>query len=247
MRKILPILIMSFIWISCDKKNEDSPIQNMPVNDTTETPTENKGKIRFLALGDSYTIGQSVEIDERWPVQLVKALKPDGYDTVELEIIARTGWTTSELAGGIEDEDPQGPYDLVGLLIGVNNQYRGQNPETYRIEFNELLQQAIGFAGNSKDRVIVVSIPDYSVTPFAARLDTAKIADEIDLFNAINKTETLEAEVEYVNVTPISRAAKYNPDLIASDGLHPSGLMYTQWVELIHPVALEILENNNGD
>jgi len=199
--------------------------------------------LHYLALGDSYTIGQSVDVNERWPVQLVQALNENGGHVHDAEIIAQTGWTTGELKQGIEAVDPQGPYDLVSLLIGVNNQFRGLDTAAYRLEFRELLSLSISYAGNDTGRVIVVSIPDYGVTPFAQNMDTEKIAREIDAFNAIKLNESRDAGVAFINVTPISRQAAQDSSLIADDGLHPSGRMYAKWVELILPVAKEMVEN----
>jgi lysophospholipase L1-like esterase len=197
---------------------------------------------RFLALGDSYTIGESVTEAERWPNQLTNRLRGNGHKIADPEIIARTGWTTAELADGIQLAEPQGPYDLVSLLIGVNNQYRGQSIDEYRTQFQELLARAIAFAGGEPSRVLVLSIPDWGVTPFAARRDTALISAEINAFNAVNKEESMAAGVRYINITPLSRQAAQNPVLTAADGLHPSGEMYATWVELVFPEALAALE-----
>jgi lysophospholipase L1-like esterase len=186
-------------------------------------------------------------MDQRWPVQLADSLGKSSIDISDAEIIAQTGWTTSQLIRGIELEEPQGPYHLVSLLIGVNNQYRNQDTAAYRSEFRELLQMAIAFAGNKPKHVIVVSIPDYGVTPFAQDLDTEKISEEIDLFNRINYEETTKSSAEYVDITTISRRAKDEPDLTAGDGLHPSGKMYTEWVQLIYPIALEIVQSQTID
>jgi lysophospholipase L1-like esterase len=198
--------------------------------------------IRILALGDSYTIGEGVRADERWPIKLAALLRARGITVSEPHIIARTGWTTDELAAAIEAARPAGPFDLVTLLIGVNNQYRGRASEEYRAEFRSLLARAIALAGGRADRVIVLSIPDWSVTPFAAERDRAAVAHEIDLFNAINQQEAMTRSAGYVNVTPSSRTAAERPDLIASDGLHPSGDMYTDWASLVLPVALAALD-----
>jgi len=179
---------------------------------------------RYLALGDSYTIGESVAPAERFPNQLAREL-----GIGEPQIIAKTGWTTDELDAAIDAAEPKGPYDLVTLLIGVNNQYRGRDAEEYRKQFVALLQRAIGFAGGDPKKVIVVSIPDWGVTPFAANRDRAKIAREIDHFNAINLEEAARAGARYVDITPISR--RDDPSLIASDGLHPSGKQYAEWVK----------------
>jgi len=183
---------------------------------------------RYLALGDSYTIGESVPESERYPVQLARELKMG-----EPEIIAKTGWTTDELNAAIDKANPHGPYDLVTLLIGVNNQYRGRGADEYRTQFVALLQRAIGFAGGKTKNVVVVSIPDWGVTPFAKGRDRAKIAREIDQFNAINREETLRAGARYVDITPESRQAANDTALVAGDGLHPSGKMYSEWTRMI--------------
>lgn len=197
--------------------------------------------MRYLALGDSYTIGESVVEAERWPVQLVASLREQGIAIDDPIILARTGWTTDELDAAIDHAQPQGPFDLVTLLIGVNNQYRGRAAEEYREQFVALLKRAIGFAGDTADHVIVLSIPDWSMTPFAADRDQAKIVREIDQFNAINREEANRLGVHYVDVTPISRQAEKDASLIASDGLHPSGSMYAEWAELARPCASKIL------
>ena len=197
--------------------------------------------VRFLALGDSYTIGESVPEEQRWPVQLAAMLRERGVPVDDPVIIARTGWTTDELAAGIGAAPPEGRFDLVSLLIGVNNQYRGRDAEEYRTQFRERLTQAIGFAGGDPRRVIVLSIPDWGVMPFAEGRDRARIASEIDRFNAINREETSRAGARYVDVTPVSREATGNPALAAGDGLHPSGAQYTRWAQLALPAALAAL------
>lgn len=208
----------------------------------TETykPTNNVN-LRFLALGDSYTIGESVVENERWPNQLAGLLAVEGFQ-VEVKIIARTGWTTSELWEGIQAQTINLPYDMVSLLIGVNNQYRGYDIEEYRTEFIFLLNKAIEYAGGDKTKVFVVSIPDWGVTPFASGRDAQKIAAEIDAFNQVNKDEAQKTGVAYVDVTPVSREAVIDSSLIADDGLHPSGKMYAEWAKLALPVALEIMK-----
>lgn len=198
-------------------------------------------QFRYLALGDSYTIGESVEEGERFPNQLAALLANEGI-TVEVKTIARTGWTTDELWQGIQAETLSPPYDMVSLLIGVNNQYRGRSIEEYREGFVFLLNKAIEYAGGNIRHIIVFSIPDWGVTPFAYGRDTTKIAAEIDAFNQVNLEESQKAGVHYVDVTPISRLALNDKGLIASDGLHPSGSMYAQWAQLALPVASEILK-----
>jgi len=201
--------------------------------------------MRFLALGDSYTIGESVQPAERWPIQLAGLLKGQGVTLDDPTIIARTGWTTDELSAGIDQANPQGPYELVSLLIGVNNQYRGRPTDEYRKQFVALLQRAIGYAGGQAGHVFVVSIPDWGVTPFAKGRDRAKIGQEIDAFNAINREETLKAGALYVDITPESRDAAADAALVAGDGLHPSGKMYTAWAQLALPAACRALGVTN--
>ncbi len=198
---------------------------------------------RYLALGDSYTVGESVEVTDRWPVRLVALLRERGVAVGDAEIVARTGWTVRELSHGIDAAAPRGPYALVTLLIGVNDQYRGRDPETYRPDFVAMLRRAVGFAGGKAERVVVLSIPDWSVTPFAAQSgrDRAKIAAEIDRFNQINREETARSGARYVDVTPVSRKAAADRSLVAGDGLHPSGAMYESWARLALPAAAAAL------
>lgn len=195
---------------------------------------------RFLALGDSYTIGEKVATRDRWPNQLAKLLGAEGIQT-DVTIIARTGWTVQELWDGIQTVRPEGTYDLVTLLIGVNDQYRGYPLEGYREDFRFMLGKAVAFAGGHPDQVIVLSIPDWGFTPFAATRNTEPISQQIDEYNAVNLEETKAVGAHYVDVTVISRMAMDDFDLITGDRLHPSGKMYAMWAEKILPVALEIL------
>ena len=190
--------------------------------------------MRFLALGDSYTIGEGVAEAERWPMQLAQAL---GIDAPE--ILARTGWTTDELAAAMAAHAFRAPYDLVTLLIGVNNQYRGRDLENYRSEFRALLQRAIVLAGNRPQRVIVVSIPDWGVTRFAvgSGRDVRQVAREIDAFNTANAAIATALHVRQADVTPASRKNGDRPDMLVADGLHPSAAMYRRWLDAILPVA----------
>ena len=203
--------------------------------------------MRYLALGDSYTIGESVAASERWPVQLTARLRERGFTLDDPFIIATTGWTTGELSHAIEQANPIGPFDLVTLLIGVNNQYRGRSADEYRKQFHALLQRAIAYAGNDPARVVVLSIPDWSVTPFATGMGAekssiARIAGQIDQFNAINRAEAERSGAHYVDITPLSRQAAQDRSLLADDGLHPSSKMYAQWVQVIEPIACDILQ-----
>jgi lysophospholipase L1-like esterase len=225
--KLIVIVTLLFFVQSCKNlKPEDKPME----------------QISYLALGDSYTIGQGVAENQRYPVQLKDSLNNNGISIEDLKIIARTGWTTDELWNAIENDSLTPPYSMVSLLIGVNNQYRGRDINNYRDEFVNLLNRAIELAGGTNNHVIVISIPDWGVTPFAQNRDRQKIAEEIDAFNAVNREEAEKAGVIYVDVTPISRLAASQPELLASDGLHPSGEMYKLWVKEIYPIAKEILK-----
>ena len=188
--------------------------------------------IRYLALGDSYTIGHSVAVDQRWPLQLSDSMRARAYVVDTTHIIARTGWTTKNLQTDISGKglDKEG-YNLVSLLIGVNNQFQGIAVEWYLIEFPALLDSCIRYAGNDPSKVFVVSIPDYAFTPFGN--GNPATTQGIDLYNMLNDSMTASRGVAYFNITPISRQGLINTSLVATDGLHPSGLQYTEWVKLI--------------
>lgn len=199
-------------------------------------------ELRVLSLGDSYTIGEAVQESERWPVRLAALLRNRGLRIDDPVIIARTGWTTDELSRAIDDARPVGPFDVVTLLIGVNNQYRGRSSAEYQTEFRALLERAVAFAGGSAAHVVVLSIPDWGVTPFADGRDRASIGAEIDAFNDVNRDDAMRVGARYVDITPISRLASTEPALVASDGLHPSGEMYSRWADLAFPIFLEIVQ-----
>lgn len=228
----------AFTLLACDARKPTSrPVQ----------PPSPQGKLRFLALGDSYTIGESVPESQRWPVQLAEALRAEGTDVGNVDIVARTGWRTDDLDGAMTRTNPKGPYDLVSLLIGVNNQYQGRSLDQYRKELPALLNRAIGLAGGNPQRVIVLSIPDYGATPFGQGSgDAARIGQEIDKYNAIAGAACSEAHVRYVDITPGSRRAAEDKSLIADDGLHPSGKMYAEWVKLALPEARAALGQPTG-
>ncbi|MCU0644243.1 MAG: SGNH/GDSL hydrolase family protein [bacterium] len=232
-RLVLISLTILFVTTMCENpKNSKDNLNIEPLRAKT-----------ILSLGDSYTIGESVSESERWPNQLAKALQDSGFNVDQPKVVARTGWTTTELFSGIQNSQLDSVYNLVTLLIGVNDQYRGLGINYYREGFLKLLNKAIEFAGSDRNRVIVLSIPDYSVTPFAQRGDTARIRLELDQFNALNQELSLQASVHYVNITPISRKALKDRTYLAPDNLHPSGKMYGEWVELVVPIAYKILTN----
>jgi lysophospholipase L1-like esterase len=200
---------------------------------------------RFLALGDSYTIGEGVAAAERWPAQLVALMHTQGIALDAPEIIARTGWTTDELAAAMDAHTFKAPYALVTLLIGVNNQYRGRDLENYRVEFRRLLERAIVLAGNRPQHVIVVSIPDWGVTRFGhgSGRDTVHIAREIDAYNAANAQIAKMLQVHYIDVTGLSRDGGDSAVMLVADGLHPSAGMYRRWAQLILPAAEKALSS----
>lgn len=197
--------------------------------------------ISYLALGDSYTIGEAVAENERWPAQLVSQLKAQGFVLQKPDIIATTGWTTDELLKAIEEKNPKGPFGLVSLLIGVNNQYRGYAFQQYQQEFSALLAKAIHFAGNDPTRVFVVSIPDYGKTPFGQEKDPEEIARELALYNREAEKQAVQAGAQFINITPVSEKAASDPELTASDRLHPSGQMYSDWTSVILPDVVKML------
>lgn len=233
------MVILSLLLILACKKGE---VKSM-VNDSTTNTVVNP--LNYLALGDSYTIGESVERYENFPNQLANDLTKKGLIINSPIIVARTGWTTSELKSGIKDSGvSEHKFDIVTLLIGVNNQYRGESKDVYRKEFKELLQIAINFTKDKKSHVFVISIPDWGATPHGQQSgrDPQVIAKEIDAFNVINKEETLAAGLNYSNITPFSRLALSDKTLVAGDGLHPSGKMYAGWVANVAPLVLTNLK-----
>ncbi len=215
------------VLFSCSKKN---------MSQTNSTDLSAK---TYLALGDSYTIGQSVAEAERFPNQTVALLRAQNIKINDPKIIATTGWTTKNLIDALNATPPQNNYDVVSLLIGVNNQYQGRSIDEYKTEFTLLLNRAIQYAANKPTHVFVLSIPDYSVTPFAQGSDRARIAAEIDRFNAANIAISLQLGVNYLDITPISREP--DPTLVANDGLHPSGKQYKRWADLLAPMMKQVL------
>ena len=185
----------------------------------------------YLALGDSYTIGESVLLHESFPYQVVQLLRKNGFNFLAPEIIAQTGWTTDELSAAIKNYEFLNKYDFVTLLIGVNNQYRGKEIVEYTMELEGLLEKSIALTGNKPEHVYLISIPDYSVTPFGQKKETEKTAKEIDIFNTANKAVSIQYKVGYLDITESSKKAKDDTDLVAEDGLHPSPKMYGKWAK----------------
>ncbi|WP_316802666.1 SGNH/GDSL hydrolase family protein [Pedobacter nototheniae] len=236
MKVLFCSILFSLLTSACTKST------TMPAY-TPDTLFDGKS-YTYLALGDSYTIGEQVKQEESFPFQLQNALKTNQLNVKTPKIIATTGWTTDELQNAIKQANLTGKYDFVTLLIGVNNQYRGYSIETYKKEFSELLQQAITFANGDKRRVFVVSIPDWGVTPFAKNgpRSAQTIAEEINNFNAANQEITLAAGVSYTDITAASRNAANDLSLVAADGLHPSGKMYGEWTAALLPKVTAALK-----
>ena len=197
--------------------------------------------ISYLALGDSYTIGEQVLPADNFPNKTVSILKENGIDVADPVIIATTGWTTDELATAIREHNINETFSVVSLLIGVNNQYRGRTVENYGEEFLSLLNQAMFFADNQPNRVFVLSIPDWGVTPFAVDRDKAKIAVEIDAYNDACRGITETLHCNYIEITESTRHNGHNPDFLAPDLLHPSGREYAVWANRLADKILEAL------
>lgn len=239
MYKFLPMLrLYAFLAVfgcllSCGKAVHSAPPAASPSPAPAPLPPHpgDTTSRRFLALGDSYTIGQSVQPADRFPAQTAAGLQKNGIRALPPEYIATTGWTTYDLQQGIAAAKPAGPYDIVTLLIGVNDQYQHLDTAAYRTRFTRLLQQAVQLAGNNPKHVFVLSIPDYSVTPFGQ--GSQQISDEISLFNNINRAITLANNISYTDITVISRNAAHDPSLTAPDGLHPSGKQYQLWADAL--------------
>jgi lysophospholipase L1-like esterase len=198
--------------------------------------------ILYLALGDSYTIGTAINPENSYPHQLADSLQKMGVSVDTTQIIATNGWTTTDLKKGILDKKPDSSFNLVSLLIGVNNQYQGKSILLYKTEFRELLEQAIAFAGGNADQVFVVSIPNYGVTPFAESRNPAKIGSELIEYDRIAKEISTEYGITFINITPISELATDDLSLLASDELHPSAKMYSMWIGEILPTVTKILK-----
>lgn len=232
-RQLCLLLILFLSFFGCS--NEDETVQNIP------NPTVRN--IKYLALGDSYTIGQSVCETCRFPAQLKDSLQNylTSSDNISVKVVAQTGWTTTNLKNAIANENLIAEYDLVTLLIGVNNQYQNRPFSLYETEFPELLQTAIALAKGDKNRVIVVSIPDYAYTPFGqSSSNPENISNQLDQYNLFAKDHAESLGIEFVNITDITREGLNNPNLVASDNLHPSELAYSKFVERLLPIARNI-------
>lgn len=225
-------LLLLITIISCS--NSKQIIENTTTKPIMKT---------YLALGDSYTIGEAVHENERFPAQTINKLIAEGINIHQPEYIATTGWATINLQNAIATKNLQTTYDVVSLLIGVNDQYQHLDTAGYRIRFTQLLQTAIELAGNKPTHVFVLSIPDYSVTAFGQKMNAEQISKEIDEFNSINKqiTSTFTG-VNYLDITPSTKLALHDLSLVAEDGLHPSAKEYTVWADKLAPLMLNVLK-----
>ncbi len=248
MKKIkTAIMVLLFVTVcfACSEEEGPMPQTQIPVS-STNTPTYNLSisgqTFTYLALGDSYTIGQGVEEEARWPIQLKTQLSTKSVTLSPVDIIAQTGWTTDALLRAIDERKPQ-QYDLVSLLIGVNNQYQKKPFSQFETEFKRLLNKAISLAGGS-EKLFVVSIPDYSVTRFGSG-NPGGISSEINGYNGYIQQQCIKRGILFVDVTYISREMGSADGALAGDGLHPSREQYGKWVERILPEVIELLENKN--
>ena len=235
--KIATLILFTFTaFAGCTQAAKTAQVNTRP------QLTNMTDSITYLALGDSYTIGESVPLAQSYPYQLAMGLNKSGLKVSDPQIIAVTGWTTDDLIAAIDQSGiANAKFNLVTLLIGVNDQYQQLSQDNYRTKFIQVLTTAIKFAGGDKTRVFAISIPDWGVTPFAGGKEK-EIGPIIDQFNAINKTESLKASVHYVNITDISKLAATDLSLVAADGLHPSGKMYSEWVKRLQPVVIARLK-----
>jgi lysophospholipase L1-like esterase len=238
--RTLAFILAVTIGFSCHKKTTDARTYYQPPGDSVTSPRNDTVKT-YLALGDSYTIGQSVGESERFPAQTVALLKQQGIKMSDPIYIATTGWTTEDLQSAIASRNLSAA-DVVSLLIGVNDQYRGMDTGGYAIRFLQLLGKAVELAKGKKSNVFVLSIPDYSATPFVSPDQKQRVSMQIDWFNGINKRITLANSISYTDITPSTREAANNPSLIASDNLHPSGTEYKKWADMLVPKMKAVLQ-----
>jgi lysophospholipase L1-like esterase len=231
------LTLFTALLFACHKQNNPMPLT------VPSTPVQTVQKeISYLALGDSYTIGHNLTEEERFPYFVAQLLNKNGFTVTNLKYIAETGWSTFALQSAIADAEPLSSFDIVTLLIGVNDQYQGLDIAGYRIRFTELLNKAVSIAKGNASHVFVLSIPDYSATPFVSEANKEKVRQGIDAFNAINKEVTLQRNISYTDITALSREAKNNPSLLAEDGLHYSADEHYRWAERLLESILPALK-----
>ena len=231
-------LILLFGLLAC-RENDDAVLYR----DSLEPAYSDS--ISILTLGDSYTIGTSVLKEERWPDQLADTLAQYRIPVREVHVIAKGGWTSGSLLSAIKNTTITDIYDLVGVLIGVNDQFQRRSISDYENNLQELFDNALNFADNNVNRVFFLSIPDYTVTPVGKTIGGSRAAEEINTFNKSNREIAANRNIKYFDITPLSRRAAFQDDLVAQDGLHFSGKMYALWVDYIRSDIIKILENDN--
>ncbi len=237
-------LVCAMLSFSCSTADISEPPKPSEANDTnSNTNTNNAKTLDYLALGDSYTVGAGVTKKESFPYQLKNRLQTELGSAVRPQIIATSGWRTDDLLNALERQEIDPPYDLVTLLIGVNNQYQGVSFSKYEADFPMLLNKAIAMAGGRANRVVVISIPNWAYTPFGQGFDTEKITSEIDTYNQFAESTATANKVTFVNITDITTQGIEVPELVTTDNLHPSGIAYAKFVERIVPSILPALKN----
>jgi len=237
MLKIILIPLCIWLCISCTKPNWGTA-STAPTNRVTSF----QDSVHYLALGDSYTIGASVEREDNFPNQTFQLLKSAGFKTGSLQIIAKNGWTAEDLISAVATTNKRSNYQVVTLLIGVNNQYQGRPSKEFEPSFLSLLKSAIALTGNRPKRVFVISIPDWGITPFASGRDRKEIANEIDAYNLVCEKNAKAQGANYINITDAYRLDGSKPDYLSSDGLHPSKLEYTKWAIKLTQQIVNVLE-----
>ncbi|MCG2459814.1 SGNH/GDSL hydrolase family protein [Flavobacteriaceae bacterium F89] len=244
--ELVPLVLIALFLLACsanfDPPNTHQPnFSNNPKqrdNPENQTGTDQRDSIRYLALGDSYTVGTSVAAKENFPSQLATALFNKGHVTIDSKIIAHNGWTTANLLNAIDQTPTNPPYQLVSLLIGVNNQYQGLPFSKYKSEFPKLLKFALKMAGGKTAGVVVLSIPDYSYTPFGQGANPQSISRELDNYNKFARSAANKMGITFIDITDITRGGLEDPDLVANDDLHPSGKAYKLFVERMLPIVV---------
>jgi len=237
MIKIILIPICIWLCISCTKPNWGTA-STAPTNRVTSF----QDSVHYLALGDSYTIGASVEREVNFPNQTFQLLKSAGFKTGSLQIIAKNGWTAEDLISAVATTNKRSNYQVVTLLIGVNNQYQGRPSKEFEPSFLSLLKSAIALTGNRPKRVFVISIPDWGITPFASGRDRKEVANEIDAYNLVCEKNAKAQGANFINITDAYRLDGAKPDYLSSDGLHPSKLEYTKWAIKLTQQIVNVLE-----
>jgi lysophospholipase L1-like esterase len=233
----LILIAITVVDAGCKKSTVTGPPATPAPPPVTTGPAK-----KWLALGDSYTIGQNVQATERFPYLATVSLRSQGIDAGDPVYIATTGWTTANLQSAINAQSPLGVFDIVTLLIGVNDQYQGVDTSVYRNRFSQLLQKSVELASGKASHVFVLSIPDYSATPFVSASSKPRVSKEIDQFNAINKQITLSQGIAYIDITPLTREVVNDPSLLANDGLHYSAKEHRLWADLLVPLLKPVLQ-----